>query len=486
MMILSSSFSSVPELVHCTPVDTNKEDFLKPLVKIKMGASVSNFSVVRAPGENVSCFIASHSASTWEYKGQSQSSWCGYVKFNKLSMLKRKDTIHKVARVPAIASALSGQLSRSATDYEVLKNARKKFCDEISFGVKDREISLAKAMLLIAVEDEAFMSYNRDMDARAVVKEGREAPSLSKVTYEWASLDAFPLAGRSITAWLSELDIIAKQVEAELVSKEIGCHLVQVLEAVNFVLFDLRGFTRSSLLNNPKQSYLHQVLKFASGSGIMLSIIYIEVCRRLGVTIVGARVGEEFLIWPKTEYTEELFQLSEGESWFAKVNGGCVKHPGSKAFDLNSRSLPDIELGSNRDIVAVALANLKRLYWKRASRAHPGLLLTSPLRPVHHTSDQPSKFDNSNALTLRPQELRLSIMSSERLLILQPHNWALRRDHGMLLYHSRRYGEAVQELSICMAFAPVEEAEILEPFVEKLHLMRAESSWTPKEFSSRP
>jgi len=192
------------------------------------------------------------------------------------------------------------------------------------------------------------------------------------------------------------------------------------------------------------------------------------------------------LIWPKTEYTEELFQLSEGESWFAKVNGGCVKHPGSKAFDLNSRSLPDIELGSNRDIIAVALANLKRLYWKRASRAHPGLLLTSPLRPVHHTSDQPSKFDNSNALTLRPQELRLSIMSSERLLILQPHNWALRRDHGMLLYHSRRYGEAVQELSICMAFAPVEEAEILEPFVEKLHLMRAESSWTSMEFSSRP
>nr|ABR16894.1 unknown [Picea sitchensis] len=43
----------------------------------------------------------------------------------------------------------------------------------------------------------------------------------------------------------------------------------------------------------------------------------------------------------------------------------------------------------------------------------------------------------------------------------------------MLLCYSRRYGEAVQELSICMAFATVEEAEILESFVEKLHLMRA-------------
>lgn len=41
----------------------------------------------------------------------------------------------------------------------------------------------------------------------------------------------------------------------------------------------------------------------------------------------------------------------------------------------------------------------------------------------------------------------------------------------------RDYGEAVQELSICMAFAPEEEAEVLEPFVEKLHLLRLESSW---------
>ena len=107
-------------------------------------------------------------------------------------------------------------------------------------------------MLLISTEDETLMSYNQDMDARVVIQEGREATSSSKVAYEWASLDSFLLAGKSIAAWLSELDIIAKQVEAELVSKEIGCHLVQVLEAVNFVLFDVRFFTRSSLLNNPK------------------------------------------------------------------------------------------------------------------------------------------------------------------------------------------------------------------------------------------
>lgn len=35
-------------------------------------------------------------------------------------------------------------------------------------------------------------------------------------------------------------------------------------------------------------------------AAILLSIIYIEVCRRLNLTIVGSRVGEDFLIWPQT------------------------------------------------------------------------------------------------------------------------------------------------------------------------------------------
>eukprot|EP01018_Ginkgo_biloba_P001814 Gb_38781 [translate_table: standard] len=395
------------KLVHCTPVETNRKHLHKCLVKMKTVASASIFSTVRAPCEKASCLIASHPAFIREKTCMNWSPWCGNVRFNYWNSQKKMDLIHQAPSLPAVAAtALSGHMSRSTADFELLKNARKMFCDEVSFRVKDRDVSLAKAMLLIAAEDEAYMSLNRDMDARSVLNEGREPPSSSKVAFEWANLDALPLAGKSISAWLSEFDIIAKEVEAELVSKEIGCHLAQVLEAVNVVLFNLRCFTRSSVLKDPTQSYLHSVLSSASGSAIMLSIIYIEVCRRLGVTIVGAKVGEDFLIWPQTENTEELFKLSEGESWFTRANGSCVKHPGSKASDMNSRSLPNLELGSNREIIGIALANLKRLYWKRASRAHPGLLLTSPLRPVRHTSEKPNKVDSTTVLTLRPQELR--------------------------------------------------------------------------------
>ncbi|XP_057965150.1 uncharacterized protein LOC131155774 isoform X2 [Malania oleifera] len=314
------------------------------------------------------------------------------------------------------------------------------------------------------------------MDAFSLLNERRDVSNPSGAQ-EWECLEAMPLAGKSIFEWLIELDTIAKEVEAELVPRDIGCHLVEVLEAVNLVLFEARGFKRSSVLVDSKHSYLHSVLNSGCGSAILLSIIYIEVCRRLGVTIVGSRVGEDFLIWPQTESLEELFKVTSGHSLFAIVNGRCVEDPRSRASDLSSSSLLGLDVASNRDIIGIALANLIRLHWKRASRMNHGLMLTSPLRPARDAYGKLSKMDGSKVPLLRPRDLRLAIMASERLLILQPHNWALRRDHGMMLYYNREYGEAVQELSICMAFAPEEEAEILEPFVEKLHLLRLESSW---------
>lgn len=395
---------------------------------------------------------------------------CGLPSPLRFSVNKKK-RMHAGLLPITAAAAPSSQTAncRPDSNMETVKIAREKFTQEISFRSKDKDVSLAKALLLVAAEDEAFMAFNRDMDARSILSERKDASFNRESPFESKSIEEISLAGKTISGWVNELEMIAKEVEAELVSRDIGCHLVEVLEAVNVVLFELRGFKRFPVLVDSKFSYLHTVLNSGCGSAIMLSIIYIEICCKLGVSIVGSRVGEDFLIWPQTENLEEIFKASSGHSWLAKVNGRCVEDPRSKASDLNSKSILGLDVATNRDIIGIALANLIRLHWKRASKSNHGLMLTSPLRPIH--------TEGSRVPLLRPQELRLAIMASERLLILQPHNWSLRRDHGMLLYFSRRYAEAVQELSICMAFAPVEEAEVLEPFVEKLHLLRVESSW---------
>lgn len=126
---------------------------------------------------------------------------------------------------------------------------------------------LMQALLFVAAEDEAFMSFNRKMDARSILNERRDVPFTFDANSERNSLDAIPLAGKSISWWLNELDVIAKEVEAELVSRDIGCHLVEVLEAVNVVLFQSRGFKRHAVLVDSKFSYLHTVLSSGNGSG---------------------------------------------------------------------------------------------------------------------------------------------------------------------------------------------------------------------------
>lgn len=124
-----------------------------------------------------------------------------------------------------------------------------------------------KALLYVSAEDEAFLAHNREMDARSFHNE-RENTSSPPGRVGSDSVDTMPMEGKCIKEWLIELDTIAKEVEAELVPREIGCDLVEVLDAVNKVLFDCRGFKRLPVLADSKFSYLHSALSSGGASGI--------------------------------------------------------------------------------------------------------------------------------------------------------------------------------------------------------------------------
>ncbi|KAI3828535.1 hypothetical protein L1987_02636 [Smallanthus sonchifolius] len=315
------------------------------------------------------------------------------------AMIKHKKRRLRLLPMAAAALVKTGGSSSPKFYQEVLTAARANFTQEISFQLKDKDISLAKTLLHISAEDEAFIAFNREMDANSFQNE-REGSKLSSDDQDLSQSESMLMAGKKLEDWLSELDAIAKEVEVELISRDIGCHLIEVLEAVNKVLFDSMGFKRSNIVDS-KCSYLHSVLSSKCSSAILLSIIYIEVCRRLNLTIVGSCVGEDFLIWPQTGNPEELFKVTSGHSLFGIVNGQCVDNPKSKASDVNSSSLLGLDIATNRDIIGIYLANLIRLHWKRASRTNRGLMLTSPLRPVHD-----DKTDGSSIPLLRPQDLR--------------------------------------------------------------------------------
>lgn len=80
--------------------------------------------------------------------------------------------------------------------------------------------------MYISAEDEAFMAFNREMDAQSFQNE-RKDTNVSSDVQNWDNIEAMPIAGKKIDEWLSELDTIAKEVEVELISRDIGCHLLK-------------------------------------------------------------------------------------------------------------------------------------------------------------------------------------------------------------------------------------------------------------------
>ncbi|KAL0324108.1 UNVERIFIED_CONTAM: hypothetical protein Scaly_2377900 [Sesamum calycinum] len=225
---------------------------------------------------------------------------CGKGKRNCMTVNTTQNAAVKKMRLgisPLASSALAEPRNSSRANFykEVLKAARDKFTREISFQSKDKDISLAKelnntakvdigvlkckhnayeflGLLYVAAEDEAFLAFNREIDASTLHNERRDTSSPCDAQV-WDNVEAMPMAGKNIYEWLVELDTIAKEVEAELVSRDIGCHLAEVLEAVNKVLFESRGFKRSPVLVDSKCFYLHSVLGSGCASGMFSSQI---------------------------------------------------------------------------------------------------------------------------------------------------------------------------------------------------------------------
>lgn len=110
--------------------------------------------------------------------------------------------------------------------------------------------------------------------------------------------------------------------------------------------------------DDPRNSYLHEVLERRTGIPITLSIVLMEVGRRLGVPLAGVSMPGHFLVRDKVDTELFIDAFARGtrldrrgaQARFHAVHGtGAVFDP---AF---------LEPSGRRDIVARVLANLERI-----------------------------------------------------------------------------------------------------------------------------
>ena len=225
---------------------------------------------------------------------------------------------------------------------------------------------------------------------------------------------ALYLAGEACPAlepqrYLDQLDTLAAQVrdqagtttEPEALVRELHHHL-----------FDRLGFTGNpSDYYNPDNSYLHRVLETRAGIPIALSVVYLEVARRLGVACRGVGLPGHFVV------NVEALGL-----YLDPFRGGLLLSAGDcrrLVRDMFGPGVPwqDEFLApyTKRDIIFRMLTNLKQIFlgsreYRRAVTVLEQMALVNP--------DAPALYKELGWCHLRLEQPRLALQCLERYLEL--------------------------------------------------------------------
>lgn len=162
--------------------------------------------------------------------------------------------------------------------------------------------------------------------------------------------------------YLDRLDDMASAIACQL--PEHGTTL-QTLGQINHYLFNQHGY--SGNLHNfldPRNSFLNDVIERKLGIPISLSLLYMEIGQRLGLSIEGISFPGHFLV---------KLSESDGDIVLDPFAGGVsldesdlkrrLQHVNAANSDWLSHSLSEfLKAASNKAILARILRNLKSIY----------------------------------------------------------------------------------------------------------------------------
>jgi regulator of sirC expression with transglutaminase-like and TPR domain len=157
------------------------------------------------------------------------------------------------------------------------------------------------------------------------------------------------------------------------------------LTAINHFLFDELGFAGNhTQYDDPRNSYVNEVLDRKLGIPISLAVIQIELTRRLGLPLDGVSFPGHFLVrLPVDDGILVLDPFNKGRPVSAEeLKERASPHLGGQPPD-DRQLLEILAPATHRMILARMLRNLKGLYveagdWERVARSADRLLRLGP------------------------------------------------------------------------------------------------------------
>ena len=171
-------------------------------------------------------------------------------------------------------------------------------------------------------------------------------------------IGAWDYPERDLMEYRSTLDEIAERSAAEVAAASSG---IGRARAISDCLFDRLGFCgNTSDYYDPRNSFLCDVLDRRTGIPISLSVLYLEVSRRVGVLSQGVNFPGHFLV-----------RVAIEDAWLFldPFSGGRTLTPADLEALLKKTTTPDavlepsvIAAASKRQILSRMLVNLAGIY----------------------------------------------------------------------------------------------------------------------------
>jgi regulator of sirC expression with transglutaminase-like and TPR domain len=248
------------------------------------------------------------------------------------------------------------------------------------------------------------------------------AAALAIARTEYPALD--------IPHYLGRLEALAQRVRSRMRSSPRARETIALL---NHVLFDQEGLRGNrDDYYDPRNSFLNEVLDRKLGIPITLSVIYLDVARRVGFPVVGTGMPGHFLL--------KHYDVFSGEIFIDPFNRGRVVGNAECQQRLHEIYSGEIEMQpeflkavSHREVLTRVLNNLRQIYFTR-------------------------------------RNFQKGLQILDLLLAIPPRSPELLRERGLVRLNLEQYFGATQDLGAYLQSRP--EGEDADDVSETLDMLR--------------
>lgn len=219
--------------------------------------------------------------------------------------------------------------------------------------------------------------------------------------------------GLEIETYADRMDDLGRQVAALVSDFDVQ----RALTSINHVLFDERNF-RGNRENyyDPRNSFLNDVLDRGLGIPITLSVVYMEVARRIGLSLAGIGLPGHFLL----------------------------KHASDRGPEIL------IDCFNRGDVLS------RQDCQSRLDEIYSGEIRLQPefLRPISRRQILTRMLNNLKTVYLSTRNFRKALPIADLILVVSPRSAEEVKQRALLRYSIGLYGLASEDLDEYLRLAP--------------------------------